>query len=118
MYELILKACLTLTGATRGLYVTAAGEEPEVHIRAAIDVNDYPASPPSRLIMALTRAALHDEGTQAYADTSALPEAPAKGESFRNCLVAPVVLRNDRAVLLSSRIKRAAGSIDPIPRSC
>jgi HD-GYP domain-containing protein (c-di-GMP phosphodiesterase class II) len=95
VYDLILKACLSLTGATRGLYLTIAGENEDVHIRAAVDVDKYPSAPPSKLIIALTRAALDSQGVEAFPDTSALPEAPGEGESFQNCLVAPAVLRND-----------------------
>ena len=95
VYDLILKACLTLTGATRGLYLTSNGQGDRLEVRSAIDVNGYPASPPSKLMSALSRAALDRQGVLAYQDADSLPEEPADGERFRNCLVAPVVLRND-----------------------
>ena len=70
VFDLILKACLTLTGATRGVYVTVAHGNP-AEVRAAIDVNGYPSSsPPSRLLTALCRAALEEEGVLAYHDVA------------------------------------------------
>ncbi|MBV9327996.1 MAG: HD domain-containing protein [Chloroflexi bacterium] len=95
VYELILKACVTLTGATRGLYLTSVGAGDSFQVRAAIDVNGYPASPPSELVTALSRAALDHQSVMTYPDTASLPEKPPDAERFRNCLVAPVVLRND-----------------------
>jgi HD-GYP domain-containing protein (c-di-GMP phosphodiesterase class II) len=95
VYDLILKACLALTGATRGVYLTTAGHGDRVEVRSAIDVNGYPSSPPSKLMTALSRAALDRDGVLAYHDPASLPEEPPDGERFRNCLVAPVVLRNN-----------------------
>ena len=95
VYDLILRACLALTGATRGLYLTSTGQGERLEVRSAIDVNGYPASPPSKLMTALSRAALDQQGVLAYQDGASLPEEPTAGERFRNCLVAPVVLRND-----------------------
>jgi HD-GYP domain-containing protein (c-di-GMP phosphodiesterase class II) len=95
VYDLILKVCLTLTGATRGVYLTAPAQGERVEVRAAIDVDGYPSSPPSALMTALCRAALGDQSVVTYHDTVSLPEKPAEAERFRNCLVAPVVLRND-----------------------
>jgi hypothetical protein len=39
IYDLILKTCLTLTGATRGLYAIAAGQDDTVRVRAAVDID-------------------------------------------------------------------------------
>src|SRR5690242_15470498 len=52
VYDLILKASLTLTGGTRGLYVVTVGQAENFQVRAAIDVNGYPSSAPSKLIVA------------------------------------------------------------------
>src|SRR5207302_1467791 len=49
VYDLILKACLALTGATRGVYLTTIGQGDRVEVRSAIDVSGYPSSPPSKL---------------------------------------------------------------------
>jgi HD-GYP domain-containing protein (c-di-GMP phosphodiesterase class II) len=95
IYELILKACLTLTGGTRGLYVTSAGQTGPWRVAAAIDVDDYPAAEPSSFVVGLCRAALEKDGAVRWNDPSSLPEQPRQGESFRNCVAAPVVLRGD-----------------------
>jgi len=95
VYDLILKVCLTLTGATRGVYLTAPAHGDRLEVRAAIDVDGYPSSPPSKLMKALCRAALADQSVVAYHDAATLPDEPAEAERFHNCLVAPVVLRND-----------------------
>jgi HD-GYP domain-containing protein (c-di-GMP phosphodiesterase class II) len=110
VYDLILKACLTLTGATRGVYLTVDhGDRAEV--RAAIDVDGYPSSPPSKLLTALCRAALEADSVVAYHDAASLPEEPRDAERFGNCLVAPVVLRNDLSGVLIVADK-ASGDFD------
>jgi HD-GYP domain-containing protein (c-di-GMP phosphodiesterase class II) len=94
IYDLILKTCLTLTGATRGLYVTASSREDTVRVRAVVDVDGYPASPPSPFISHLCQAALQSETAAVYNHPSHLPAQPPHTEAFRNCVVAPVVLRS------------------------
>ncbi len=107
IYGLILKVCLTLTGATRGLYITASGEADHLRVRAAVDMDGYPLNPPSPRIEALCRHVLTDNTTFMCSDetgpTLSQPSRPA--EEFRNCLVAPVVLlRNfDGIVLLADK---------------
>ena len=98
VFELILKTCLTLTGATRGLYVTVANPSAPARVRAAVDVDDYPSAQPSSFITSLCSVALENEGVSACNDLSLWPEQPREGEAFRNCLAAPVVLRNDERV--------------------
>jgi putative nucleotidyltransferase with HDIG domain len=95
VYELILKACLTLTGATRGLYCTTDGEDKPVRIRAAVDVGDYPSAPPSDFITGLCRASLENERVTACHELPAPSEEAHDSESFRNCIAAPVVLRGN-----------------------
>jgi HD-GYP domain-containing protein (c-di-GMP phosphodiesterase class II) len=95
IFDLILKACLTLTGATRGLYVTTSGTHGPMRVRAAVEVDDYPSSSPSSFITGLCRVALENERVATCNDMSVVPEQPADAESFRNCLVAPVVLRSN-----------------------
>lgn len=95
IYDLILRACLTITGATRGVYVTAKLDSDRLRVRAAIDVDGYPQSPPSDFIVELCRRALAERDTivcKDEADLATLPEPAREGERFRNCIVAPVVL--------------------------
>jgi hypothetical protein len=93
VYDLILKTCLTLTGATRGLYVTTGGQHEPLRARAAVEVDEYPSSRPSPFITALCRTVLQTESVSMCNDLGSLHEQPGDGESFRNCVVAPVVLR-------------------------
>jgi putative nucleotidyltransferase with HDIG domain len=104
VYELILRACITITGATRGLYITSRERDRRLIVRAAIDVDGYPQSPPSEFIQALCRKVLdandtfvcNDEG-----DSAGLPEPERPGEHFQNCIVAPVVLlKNFHGIVL------------------
>lgn len=94
VFTLILRACLNITGASRGLYVTAWGQD-ELRVRAAVDVDGYPQAPPSPFIRSLCRKVLDDQqtflcnGPECFAD---LPEPGRPVEHFRNCVVAPVVL--------------------------
>ncbi|MDQ2686953.1 MAG: HD domain-containing protein, partial [Armatimonadota bacterium] len=95
VYALILKACLIITGATRGVYVTTKGGDSPLRIRAAIDVDGYPQSPPSDFLQALCRKVLDDDETflaRTEEDFAGLPEPKAPTEHFHNCLVAPVSL--------------------------
>lgn len=91
IYSLVLRACAAVTGATRGLYVTAWGED-RLQPRAALDLPPYPQAPPSEFIRALCRRAI--DGGRAFisgTDGQALPP-PGPGEQFRNFLVAPAVV--------------------------
>jgi putative nucleotidyltransferase with HDIG domain len=95
LYALILRACLTLTGATRGLYLTATENEGAVRVRAAIDVEGYPAAPPSDFVRALSRKVVEARDTVVCRDKrefADLPEPSHPSEHFRNCIVAPVVI--------------------------
>src|SRR6185503_11743093 len=90
VFDLILKTCLTLTGASRGLYITATAADAPLRVRAAVDVDGYPASAPSAFITSLCRGALENERVSTCNEAARLPERAKDGEAFRNCLVAPV----------------------------
>jgi HD-GYP domain-containing protein (c-di-GMP phosphodiesterase class II) len=96
VYELVLRACLTLTGATRGLYATTNGEDEALRIRAAVDIGDYPSAAPSDFITSLCRAALESDRVTACDEVRSSRDRRRQSESFRNCLVAPVVLQGNR----------------------
>ncbi len=108
IYSLILKACLTATGATRGLYMTARGSADFLKIRAAVDINGYPAAPPSDFIKALCYKALEEKDTVVCTrdDLSDLPNPSNPSEHFQNCAVAPVVLMKnfDGIVIVADKI--------------
>ena len=97
IHDLILKACLNLTGATRGLYVTARGIEPrELVVKAAVGVDGYPGKPPSEFLTALCRKVLSDNDAFVCNDDdvrchiAVVPTEPE--ERFTNFIVAPAVL--------------------------
>ncbi len=105
VYELILRACLTITGATRGLYVTARDRDDRLRVRAAIDVDDYPQAPPSPFIEALCRKVLGDQDTLVSGEdgAAALPRPTDEGEHFRNFAAAPVMLlKNPSGVIIAA----------------
>ncbi len=109
VYSLILKACLTITGATRGLYLTA-WEGSGLRIRAAIDLDGYPKAPASPRILALCRRVLEENETFVCNDPSCfddLPPPERPDEDFRNCLVAPAVLMKTFSgiVLLADKVE-------------
>ena len=94
VYDLILKACMTLTGSTRGLYLTSWGEG-KLRVRSAVDVADYPQAPPSPFIRALCQKVMDGKESFVCNDPSSfagLPEAGRPDEEFRNCMAAPAVL--------------------------
>ncbi|MBA3945736.1 MAG: GAF domain-containing protein [Herpetosiphonaceae bacterium] len=95
IYELILRTCLALSGATRGLYITARSEEDILEIRAVIDVDHYPQKALSPFISGLCRQVLEQNDVIIHTknDTPAGElDSNDPGEQFRNYVVAPVVL--------------------------
>ena len=95
LYDLLLRACLQITGATRGVYLTAWGEW--FRVRAAVSVDGYPKAPPSDFLKALCGKVLADGETIIVREPSDLRgvPAPTEGERFRTLLAAPVVLLKD-----------------------
>src|SRR5215218_5979603 len=115
LYEMVLRACMQITGATRGLYVSC-GTAGRLRVKAAVEVDGYPGREPSEFLQALSRRVVErneplvcNDGTEHGIDGIAPPERP--GESFRNCVVSPVVLRHDldSVVLVGDR----PGGFDP-----
>ncbi|HYH82612.1 MAG TPA: HD domain-containing phosphohydrolase [Longimicrobium sp.] len=99
VYDMVLRACLHLTGATRGVYVSH-GTGGRLRARAAVDVDGYPGSEPSVFLQALCRRVVErnepvvcNDGTVNGIDGIAPPERDA--EQFRNCVVSPVVMMHD-----------------------
>lgn len=95
VYALILKACLTITGASRGVYVTLRSADAPPKIRAAFDVDHYPAAPPSPFLQALCARVMQDDQTfiaHTPEDLAGLPPPSADTERFHNCIAAPVSL--------------------------
>jgi putative nucleotidyltransferase with HDIG domain len=95
VHGLILKTCLTLTGATRGLYVTALDQGRRLQVRAAVDMEGYPNRRPSPFIEALCQKAVAEHQTFVCNELDGeqdLPKPESAAEEFHNCLVAPVVL--------------------------
>jgi HD-GYP domain-containing protein (c-di-GMP phosphodiesterase class II) len=95
VYELILRACLTITEASRGVYVTAQRPGDRLRVRAAIGVDT--GREPSPFIQAITRQVLDGHGTLVCNPPDPQPQlpAPGEGERFRNFVAAPVVLMSD-----------------------
>jgi putative nucleotidyltransferase with HDIG domain len=113
VYDLILRACMTITGATRGVYVTTWGAD-NLRIRAAVDVDGYPKSPPSDFLRGLCRKVAETNDTlvvNSPDDHPDLPKPQRPGEQFRDFLVAPAVIleRFNGIVLLADK---AGGGFD------
>ena len=92
---LILRACLTISGATRGMYVTARRPDGALRVRAEIDVDAMVGAPPPPVLAELCREALDKSDTivcnQAEAEERFAVNG-GEGLRFRNCVAAPVVL--------------------------
>ncbi|CAA9306117.1 MAG: hypothetical protein AVDCRST_MAG93-4920, partial [uncultured Chloroflexia bacterium] len=114
LYSMILRTCLTLTGGARGMYVTMRGEQRIVRVRAAVNVDGYPQTPPSEYIKALCAKVVDENQTlvcNEADDLSALPAPRDAAERFRNCIVAPVVLlKNFDGIMIVA--DRAEGEFD------
>lgn len=113
VYEMILRACLGITGATRGLYVTCRSGDGRLDVRAAAGVDGYPRAAPSPFVEALCRRVLEaneplvcNQGT-----VEGLPE-PGREECFRNFVASPVVLMRDLDGIVIAADK-AEGEFDP-----
>ncbi len=106
VYALILKACLTITGATRGLYVTTEGTEAPLKIRAALGVAAAPGSPPSAFLEAACRHVLQSQETLVANSREVLakfPSVESAAEQFRNCIVTPgSLLQNVNGVVIAA----------------
>ncbi|HEX8243367.1 MAG TPA: HD domain-containing phosphohydrolase [Longimicrobium sp.] len=117
VYEMILRACLQITGATRGLYVVSRSGG-SMRVRAAIDVDGYPRKgEPSEFIQALARRVVErnepvvcNGGTENGVEDIAPPREEA--EHFRNLVVSPVVLMQDMDGVVIVGDKQAGG-FDP-----
>lgn len=117
VYELILRACLTMTGATRGIYVTWREGSGTPDVRAAVDVDGYPDSPASDFLIALCRRALDDQETivcNAPEGIEGIPAPERRSEHFRNCALAPVLLQKsfDGIVLVADKLLGDFGEED------
>jgi putative nucleotidyltransferase with HDIG domain len=113
IYEMILRACLTLSGGTRGLYITVRAKD-NLRIRAAIDIDGYPQAPASAFIRAICERVLKTDDTLVCNTPSDQPDLPTPerpGEQFRNFLAAPVVLLKDLDGILLVADK-VAGAFD------
>ena len=114
-YELILRASLTITHATRGLYVTGGSEDNPLRIRAALDVDGYPQAPPSPFIVAMCRRVLErNESFLANSpdELAELPQPAQQGEDFRNCIAVPVVLLEHLSGVIIAADKAVGGFDD------
>ena len=107
VFEAILRASLSLTGATRGVYLSVyEGSSPQV--RAAIGVVGYPGKAPSNFLSALANRAMKSNETFVCNDATEFAEFPkpdGEGERFQDCLVAPAVLleRLNGVVILAEK---------------
>src|SRR4051812_18338213 len=93
VYDLILRTCLAVTGATRGVYLTPHGDR--FRARAAIAGDGSPQAPPSPFIDALCRKVTETRDTLVVnreEDMPAVPPSDRPGERFRNCVAAPVAI--------------------------
>lgn len=94
VFDLILRACVTITGATRGVYLTAWGND-RFRARAAVDMDGYPKKEPSPFLRALGQRVVNEQESFVCNDARELSKFPppdSSEEAFHNCLVAPAVL--------------------------
>ncbi len=109
VYALVLKACLTITGATRGVYLTLRSADAPPKIRAAVEMDGSPASPPSPFLQALCARVMQDDATfvaHSPEELADLPPPTAETERFHNCIAAPVSLLQNRSGVVICADKR------------
>ncbi|MBV9175170.1 MAG: GAF domain-containing protein, partial [Chloroflexi bacterium] len=108
VYDLILKACLTLTGATRGQYLTTSDPDAAVHVRAAIDLDAAAGSQLAEFVAATCREVIQ---TEQVLVRNGLAAEVGQAQLLRNCMAAPVVLRGRLSGVILVGDK-AAGDFD------
>lgn len=107
VFSLILRGCLQITGASRGLYLTVRdGRAPQV--RAAVGVDGYPGRSPSAFLTALCQRALEQAETPVW-NNGRIPEglpAPDEAEHFHNGIAALVALlkRLNGVVIIADKL--------------
>ena len=96
VYGLILQACLTITEATRGVYVTTVPGGDHIRVRAVMGMDGVRTGEAPPMIAALCRHVLASGETMVSHDgiPGDIP-APSTAEKFRNFVAAPVVLMAD-----------------------
>jgi len=116
VYEMILRACLQITGATRGVYM-ASRRDGRVRVRASVGVDGYPRAEPSAFLEAVYgrvvergAPAVCNEGSSVGLD--GIPPAECEEERFANFVGSPVVLMKDLAGVVLVGDKHAGG-FDP-----
>lgn len=103
--EMVLRSCIGLTGATRGVYATA--RDGEFRVRASHGTGPYPRRAASPFVEALCRKALAEQGTVVCNGPEGLTDLPEpqEHERFRNCAAVPVVLMQnlDGVIIVADR---------------
>ncbi|HEX2078694.1 MAG TPA: HD domain-containing phosphohydrolase [Longimicrobium sp.] len=113
VYHLILQACLTITEATRGVYVTARRPGERLRVRAAVGVEGAAGADPSPFLAAICRHVLDGGDIMVCNGAETNPQLPAPGpdERFRSFMAAPVVLMADLDGVIVAA-DRAQGEFD------
>jgi HD-GYP domain-containing protein (c-di-GMP phosphodiesterase class II) len=93
IYDLVLRACMTLTGATRGEYLTVTSADGPLHVRARVEIEHAPGSPLTEFFDALCREVLQRDQVLVRNDIADVLGPSAGDQAVRNCMAAPVVLR-------------------------
>ena len=117
VYEMILRACLAITGAGKGLYVTSRAGDGRLRVRAAVGIEGYPQAELSPFLEGLCRRVLQQNEPLVCNDGAGdgpegLPAPDRADERFRNYVASPVVLmRNlDGVVVVADK---ATGGFHP-----
>ncbi|MBB4637327.1 HD domain-containing phosphohydrolase [Longimicrobium terrae] len=108
VYRLILQACLTITDAERGAYITAGAAGEPLRVRASLGMQQDGLQP-SPFLEALARRVLDGGETlvcNAEGGVAGLPE-PGPGEDFRGFVAAPVLLMADLSGVVIAADRRS-----------
>jgi len=120
VYEMILRSCLTITGASRGLYVVRRTTDGRLRVRASVGAETGAGTEtnaePTPFVEALCKRVLEGNEPLVCNDGAGdgapgLPPA-GEGERFRNYAASPVVLlRNLDGILIVA--DKEMGGFDP-----
>jgi len=110
-YELVLKACLSLTNASRGAYLTTSPMDGSLEPRAVFELDLTESESVRAFVTDLAREVINSEQASVLNDLSnSLLQAPQVRE-LSNCIAAPVVLRSElHGVVFVA--EKAAGSFN------
>jgi HD-GYP domain-containing protein (c-di-GMP phosphodiesterase class II) len=104
-YELVLKACINLTGATRGAYLATVQADQQPRVQASVDLDLRDGDAVTQFVREQAEETQRTEQVSILNDLADTVLQPPEVRALRNCVVAPVILRSalDGVIIVAAR---------------